>query len=226
MLKALIFDCDGVIADTEPLHMAAFQRVLAELGMQLTTEEYYREYLAYDDRGCFERIFEKKGLVTDDNQISALIARKAGYLEPVMRESLRVFPGVDEFVQMAAAKYPLAIASGALRHEVELILNYAGIADKFLAIVAAEDVAHGKPHPLPFLEAQSRLNAILSSRIEAMECLVIEDSIHGISAARAAEMKCLAITNSYPRSLLTGADLIVPTLEEVTLQEVESLFQS
>jgi beta-phosphoglucomutase len=224
MLKALIFDCDGVIADTEPLHMAAFQRVLAEFGVALTTAEYYDQYLAYDDRGCFEKVFENKGLPAAAGQIADLIALKARYLEPVMQERLRVFPGVVNFVESAGAKYPLAVASGALRREVELILNCAGIIDSFATIVAAEDVARGKPNPDPFIEAQARLNALGSGMITANECLVIEDSIHGVKAARAANMKCLAVTNSYPEQLLDEADLVVPTLERLTLQEVEALF--
>jgi len=224
MMKALIFDCDGVIADTEPLHMAAFQRVLAEIGVVLTPEEYYREYLAYDDRGCFERVFDDFRVDRSQHQIADLMKLKASYLGPVMREGLKVFPGIVEFVTLAAAKYPLAIASGALRNEVRLVLDCAGIRDKFLTIVAAEDVVKGKPAPDPFLEARSRLSAMIEQEIQPMECLVIEDSIHGVNSARAAEMKCLAITNSYPASHLMGADLVVPTLEGVDLQTIESLF--
>lgn len=225
-MRAIIFDCDGVIADTEPMHFAAFQRVLAEQQISLTAEEYYRDYLAYDDRGCFERVLEQQGVRPSDDRISRLIERKTAYLKPVMQDSIAVFPGVADFVRSAAAKYPLAIASGALRHEVEMVVRHAGIIDKFVAIVTAEDVSQGKPNPESFLEARAQINAAMQTAIEPAECLVIEDSIHGINAARAAGMRCLAVTNSYPRHKLAAADIVVDGLSGLTITDVERLFSA
>src|SRR2546423_1484795 len=104
MLKAIIFDCDGVIADSEPLHFAALQGVLAEAGITLTEETYYREYLAFDDRGCFNKAFHGHGQPLTDDKLRQLIARKAAQLEPVMRTHLRIFPGVAELIRRASAK--------------------------------------------------------------------------------------------------------------------------
>src|SRR4030095_9026951 len=117
MLRAIIFDCDGVIADTEPIHLAAFRCVLAEEGIDLTDEDYFAHYLALDDRGCFTRSFAERQTTLTPDRLSELITRKAGYVERAMDTDLTLLPGAAEFIQMAAARYSLAVASGALRAE-------------------------------------------------------------------------------------------------------------
>ena len=224
MLRAIIFDCDGVIADTEPLHFGAFQRVLEEEGILLTREQYYRDYLALDDRNCFSQVHKDRGRPLGPEQLSELITRKAGYIEPMMRSHLLIFPGVVQFMRQAFERYPMAVASGALRHEVDMVLQHAGVRELFRVVVAAEDVVNGKPHPEPFLKACSLLNATREEMIAAHECLVIEDSIPGVRAAHNAGMRCLAVTNSYPRERLDNADLVVGGLGEVSLAELEGLF--
>jgi HAD superfamily hydrolase (TIGR01509 family) len=225
MLRAIIFDCDGVIADTEPLHLAAFQRVLAEEGIALTEDEYYNLYLALDDRHCFQRVYhDRKGSLSEP-ELESLIGRKAALFEPVLDSHLRVFPGVREFIRSAGERLPLAVASGALRHEVEAILRVAGIQDCFRAIVCAEDTSIGKPDPEPFQKALARLISAVGERIAPRECLVVEDSIHGIEGALAAGMRCLGVTNSYSRKELTGADKVVESLSEVSLEELAALFE-
>lgn len=223
MLKAIIFDCDGVIADSEPLHMATLQQVLAEEGITLTEETYYREYLAFDDRNAFTRAFRDHGRPLAGAQLSELIARKAARLEPVMRTHLRIFPGVAEFIRSASAAYPLAVASGALRHEIELILGHAGVRDCFATVVSAEDVERGKPDPEAFKKAYAALNARQAGAIALHECLVIEDSLHGVEAGRLAGMPVLAVTNSYPRERLQAADAVIDSFAGLTPGDVERL---
>jgi HAD superfamily hydrolase (TIGR01509 family) len=224
MLRAIIFDCDGVIADTEPLHMAAFQKVLLEEGIAVGKDEYYSQYLAYDDRGCFTKVFADRGLPLDEPLLIDLIGRKSDYLDPVMRAHLQLFPGVADFISLAAQRYPLAIASGALRHEIEMVLEHGGVKHCFDVIISAEDVERGKPHPDPFLKAHSLLARTRRENVTPGECLVIEDSIHGISAAHAAGMVCLAVTNSFDEAQLKEADLVIASLERLSLKEVEELF--
>ncbi len=224
MLKAIIFDCDGVIADTEPLHLAAFQKVLDEEQITLTREEYFQSYLALDDRGCFGKVFSDRGKSLDNARLRDLIRRKALYIEPVMRANLSLFPGVADFIRQASEYFPLAVASGALGHEVELVLRHGGVRECFCAIISAEDVAHGKPHPEPFLRACERIGNCLEEQIEPAECLVIEDSIHGVEAAHRAGMRCVAVTNSYPKAQLSKADLVLTTLAGFSLEEAKSLF--
>jgi HAD superfamily hydrolase (TIGR01509 family) len=225
MLRAMIFDCDGVIADTEPLHFTALQSVLAEEGIALSKELYYREYLALDDRGCFIKAFSVRGVALSQEKLSRLIARKAAEVQPMMRHHLRLFPGAVDLIRNASQHLRLAVASGALLREVELILRTAGVSACFRAIVGAEDVARSKPHPDPFLEALARINAGSTARIEPIECLVVEDSIYGLQSAHAAGMRCLAVTNSFPRELLAEAELVVASLEDVSLGQLESLFE-
>jgi beta-phosphoglucomutase len=224
MMRAIIFDCDGVIADTEPMHMAAFQKVLREEGIEVSEDEYYGRYLAYDDRGCYREVFADRGRQLDEPLLVDMIGRKSSYLAPVMRARLRLFPGVADFIRLAAESYPLAIASGALRHEIELVLEHGRVRQYFDVIISSEDVERSKPHPDPFLKALDSLARARREDVAPGECLVIEDSIHGISAARAAGMVCLAVTNSYGAEQLGEADLIVGSLEGLSLKEIEELF--
>src|SRR6185436_5462101 len=224
MLRAIIFDCDGVIADSEPIHIAALRRLLSEESITVTREEYFAHYLSFDDRRCFLRAFGQNGRSLTEDQLSELIGRKAGYVESMMRESLTLLPGAPELIRIASESYPLAVASGALKREIELILEFGGLTDCFRAIVSAEDVARSKPHPDPFLKACDLLNSLSESPISHSECLVIEDSIHGVRAAREAGMRCLAVTNSYPREKLALAHRVVESLTEISLDSVRRMF--
>jgi HAD superfamily hydrolase (TIGR01509 family) len=225
MLKAIIFDFNGVIANDEPLHLEMFQKVLAEQGIPLFREEYFSQFLGMDDRDCFKAVLGARKRPADDQLVDQLIARKADYYAQAIKERLVIFPGVKELITEAAATYPLAIASGALRQEIEGILDAIGLRASFVAIVGAEDVRRGKPHPDAFLTALERLNRQRagSGRIEPATCLVIEDSTWGIHAAHAAGMRCLAVTNSYPARMLKAADRVVASLEEVRVADLEKI---
>jgi HAD superfamily hydrolase (TIGR01509 family) len=226
MLRALIFDFDGVIADAEPVHMRAFQEVLGEEGLSLSRQEYYDKYLALDDKTFFRTALKDKGRDFDQKVIENLMARKSNYYDRLIKEEIVILPGVTDFVRNAAQRYRLAIGSGALRHEIEFILDHAGIKGMFRVITSAEDVENCKPAPDVFIKALERIND--NSRpepgIKPDECLVIEDSIAGIKAARAAGMKCLAVTNSYSAERLSQADMVVRSLEDVKMEDLEKLF--
>lgn len=215
MLKAVIFDFNGVIVDDEPLHLELFRRVLGEEGIGLTDEDYHAKYLGYDDRGCFTAALADAGrveLAADAAFIAELIGRKAAYYREAIEQSFLLFPGAVELVKKLAAKYPMAIASGALRGEIEIVLNRGGIRECFKEIIASEDVAACKPDPEGYVRALAALNTNIVGRIQPDECLVIEDSIAGVEAAKLAGMRCLAVTNSYKADELANADWIVPTL--------------
>jgi HAD superfamily hydrolase (TIGR01509 family) len=214
MLKAIIFDCDGVIVDSEPHHLRAFQTVLAEEGIPLTREAYYEKYLAMDDKGAFETVLAEWNRPADKDAVKPLILRKKGVYQALSQEKLILYPGVVDFVQKAQGRYHLAIASGAFRAEIKAALDYGHIRDAFPVIVSAQDVRRGKPHPEAYLTALQQLNERTNEPpMLPSECVVIEDSLHGVEAARAAGMRCLAVTNSYPREMLNGrADRIVDSL--------------
>ena len=225
MLRAVIFDFNGIIVDDEPIHFKLFQRVLGEEGIVLTEEAYYARYLGFDDRGAFSFGYREHNRPLSHKTLTELIERKADYYQEAIRNHVAIFPGVKALVADLAQSLPLAVASGALRNEIETILTTARLIEHFKAIVSAEDVERGKPEPDIFLKALAVLNAQNGNGIRASECVVIEDSKEGIKGARRAGMKCLAVTNSHPPELLTDANAVVKTLEAVTLDFLKSLCQ-
>lgn len=226
MLKALIFDCDGVIADSEHLHFSLFQKVLAEVGIALTQAEYVEKYLAMDDRGCFEAVFKANGKALSEEERARLIAQKTALYKKTAAQNLVILPGVVEFVMAVSQKYPLAMASGALKEEVLLMIEAAGIRHYFDAVVAAEDVKNGKPAPDAYLKALEELNKKHPGKnIQPSECLVVEDSIHGLMSAHAAGMKVVGVTTTYSAKELAAADRVVPVLTALRLKDLEGLFK-
>ncbi len=223
MLCAVIFDFNGIIVDDEPIHYKLFQRVLGEEGIILTEDAYYARYLGFDDRGAFIAGFRDNDRSLTDQKLSELIARKALYYQDAIRNHVVIFPGVKTLIYELAPSVPLAVASGALRHEIATILTTAGLLNYFQVIVSAEDVKQGKPEPEIFLRVLAKLNAGASPQIQPANCIVIEDSKEGIRGARQAGMKCLAVTNSHPAELLGEANAVVKSLEEVTLPFLQQL---
>jgi beta-phosphoglucomutase len=225
MLRAVIFDFNGIIVDDEPIHFKLFQRVLGEEGIVLTEEDYYARYLGFDDRGAFMAGFREHSHSLSAEKLKELIERKADYYQEAIRNHVTVFPGVKNLVADLAQMLPLAVASGALRHEIDTILKTVGLLDHFRAIVAAEDVNQGKPEPEIYLKALAALNARGGNGkpIGAADCVVIEDSKEGIKGALRAGMKCLAVTNSHPAELLSEATAIVKSLEDVELNFLQNM---
>ena len=214
MLKAVIFDFDGVIANTEPVHLLAFQTTLAGEGVELTEEDYYANYLAYDDRTLFVKLYEDRGLEMSGALLAALMERKSLNYGEMIEGNIELLPGAVDFIKSLTGKYRLAIGSGALEAEILHVLDFAGIRDRFEVVVGADDIANCKPAPDVYIESLRRLNALPGDgvKIAPAECLVIEDSISGIRAALAAGMKCLAVTNSYSAAELGEAHAIKPGL--------------
>jgi beta-phosphoglucomutase-like phosphatase (HAD superfamily) len=223
MLKAIIFDFDGVIADTEPLHLKSFQLTLKENGIELSEEEYAREYLAYDDKTFFKELFKDRGFQHDEDILAEFITRKSHHFNNVLRGNILILEGVPDFIDTVSGKYPLSIGSGALRSEIVEILEYAELRKHFEIIVSADDVVNCKPDPEVYLKVLEQLNNIKDS-ITADQCLVIEDSLSGIEAAHSAGMKCLAVTNSYNAQKLSQADLITDSLKSISLKQIEEMF--
>lgn len=222
-LRAIIFDFDGVIADTEPLHFAALRQVLASIDISLTETEYYTDYLGFDDRGCFLAALRSHQRQASLALLGELMDRKAHAYLSAVKEHLAIFPGVRELVHDATTRYPLAIASGALRNEIELILEEAGLRKAFLHITSAEDVTRGKPAPEPFLHAMAALNRQPAQpALTPDDCLVIEDSLPGIRAARAAGMKVLAVANTHTVQDLGEADAITDSLANTSISDLRT----
>ena len=220
-MRAVVFDFDGVLVDSEPLHFRALKETLRLERIEIDEDEYYSTYLAYDDREAIRVALEQHAVPRDREQIQLMARRKAEIFEALIPE-ITFFPGAQALVRTLHDELPLGIASGALRGEIEAILETAGLSGAFATIVGADDVAHGKPHPEPYLSAMTRLPGLPGLRPE--DCLAIEDSPPGIVSARAAGMKVLAITHSYPRPKLGSADRVVDSLEGLNSAVLRSLF--
>jgi len=175
-LQAIVFDFDGVIADSEPLHLRAFQRALAEEGSGLDRDEYFARYLGYDDVGMFQALARDRGLAMSERRITALVARKGEILQALLNGGEVLFPGAAAFIRSAAAAVPIAIASGALRHEIVEIIEGAGLGDLFTTIVASGDTPESKPSPAPYLLAFEQLRDATGTGLDAARCVAIEDS--------------------------------------------------
>ena len=204
MIRALIFDFNGVLADDDPIHERALQQVAAEEGLSFTHGEYLDIYLPLNDWDCFKTLFGMHSRALSASKLAELIQRKSVYYFEAIAERRVLFDGAAEAVRAAAGRFPLAIASGARIDEIRHILDQADLQSCFSAIVAAEDVKNGKPHPEPFLKAYDRLRERNGSLTPA-ECVAIEDSIGGIQSAHDAGMQCLGIAHSYERGRLAVA---------------------
>ena len=221
-MRAVIFDFDGVLVDSEGLHFRAQRDALATAGVVIEKDEYYRHYLAFDDRGAIRIALERHGQPSDRARVEALAqikARRYGELLP----EVPFFAGARELVRALAHDHPLGVASGALHREIEAILSAGGLRHEFAAIVGADDVRNTKPHPEPYLTAMARLEPGAAG-LRPSECLVFEDSVPGIASALAAGMKVVGITNSYPAAKLGAAHRVVDSLEGLTPAELKSLF--
>lgn len=222
-LLGVIFDFDGVIANTEPLHLRAYQEVLADTNVTLTRDEYESKYLGYDDVGVFTTISQDHGVTLSADEIARLIEAKGRrYNELVGTEDV-VFPTARACIKRLAGTVVLGIASGALHQEIENILIAAGLRPHFSALVAADDVECSKPAPDTYARATELLCGTLGRPPSPAGFVAIEDSSWGIESARAAGLPCVGVTTTYSADVLSGATLVVPSLENVNAQTLGAL---
>lgn len=222
--RAVVFDFDGVIANTEPLHLKAAQDVLQEERIPLTADDYYARYLGFDDAGLLRAVCEAAGRRVTTDAVRDLVERKARVVQRLIDDGLVLFAGARECIERCARRVPLAIASGALRGEIEGILERTGLRAAFDTIVGAEDTPRTKPAPDPYALAVARLRERHGPELTADNCVAIEDSQWGVESARAAGLRCVAVTHTYPAETFPHVQLVASNLAEITIDELERLW--
>ncbi len=223
---ATLFDYNGVLANDETVHLAAFQDALVPLGITLTEADYWQKYLGFDDVGAFGAILLDSGRPLDAAQIAELVEAKRPLYRARAEVSLPLFEGASELIRRRAAAGPVGIVSGALRDEIELGLAALGVRELIVSVVPAEDTRASKPDPHGYLIGIEALSKLIPLG-DAQRALVIEDSLAGIEAAKSAGLPCIAVGHSYPEAELYahGADLVLPDLLSITDERLSELFR-
>jgi beta-phosphoglucomutase len=211
---ATLFDFDGVLVDSEPVHLAAFNDVLASRGMSLDEREYTERYLSLDDAGVFRVALSRRQQTLREEDVRALVEAKHPRFLARFANSFRVFPGATELLARRAARGPVGIVSGALQEEITFALDRMSLRDAVRFIVSAERAAASKPDPAPYLLGLDELR----SRGHEGGVVVLEDSPGGVASAKAAGLRCVAVTHSCARAELiaAGADAVVDDLFSLT----------
>ena len=223
MLKAIIFDFDGVITDSEILHFRTFNQVLTQFDYQIGKANYYQHFLGLTDKDCFQTLIDEGHLPVEKSHIPELVDQKKKILQRLAETEGALIEGVRPFLEMLVEhQVLLGVCSGALLAEIEYVLNEANIRRHFTTLVAADHVTVGKPHPEGYRLALAHLRES-DERINAANTLAIEDARWGLVAARAAGLRTLAVTNSYPKDQLGMADSIVDRLDALTMDDLHQL---
>jgi len=221
-MRAAVFDFDGVLVDSEPLHFEALRDAMLSEGITVTREDYFAKYLAYDDRGAIRRVLEDHGISPDAEQMDRIARLKVARFGEVL-QNVTFFPGARDVVRALAAEVPLGIASGARHAEIEAILTAGELREPFSVIVGADDVPRTKPDPAPYLVAAREL-AAFAPGLEPADCLAFEDSVPGIASALAAGMKVVGVAHSYPPDKLRIAHRVIESLVGLEYHGLRALF--
>jgi len=224
MLKAVVFDFDGVIVDSEPLHYEAFVSVAREFGLDFSYDEYARMYIGYDDRDAFRAMLVEAGnRDADEKRISDLGQQKHEVFVHAVERGVRVFPGVRSLIENVSASMPMAIASGATRRDIDLILRAVGFDDAFECIISADDVRHSKPDPESYILAVGDLKRRHPDRnITAADCLALEDTEAGIRSARDAGLWTIGVAHASESPPLPLAHRVVPSLDGLNIHTLRA----
>jgi len=223
--QAVIFDFDGIIVDSEPLHHKAFVRVFDPLKLTFTWERYYEYYLGFDDRDVIRERFKEAGRVLDEDSLVQIMRDKANlFVDIVEQDGVQAYPGVVQLIKQLSSRIPLAICSGALRSDIEPILRILKLQGDLNELVTADQVQISKPDPESYRLAFSRLNEKFPGHVTCpSRCVAIEDTPAGIAAAIGAGLSVIAVTNTYPPEALSAANKVVASLEGLTIGDLDSI---
>ncbi len=208
MITTVIFDMNGVITDDEECHELATKRAFEQVGLDITPEIYRRFCLGRTDLAAFKELIEIYSLYKV--KLEQIIADKTKIYLDLIRHELKIYPEVVDLIDRLNENYTLALTTSSTLSEAQTVINKLKLQDKFRVVITSQDVVFGKPHPEPYLLTAKKLG------VDPRACLVIEDSENGVRSAKAAGMKCVAITNSEKRDKLMLADQIVDRFSEIT----------
>jgi beta-phosphoglucomutase family hydrolase len=209
-IKAVIWDMDGVIADTIPLHFKVWHDVFQELGVHFTQGDYKRVF------GMRTPEVLRNILGENVAQIQTIAWNKEARFRQILKQDAKLLPGVKKLLELSKMEgFKQALASSAPRENIFLLISELEIAHYFDCVVSEEDVHYGKPNPEVFLTAAQRLG------VEPQNCLVIEDAVAGVKAAKSARMKCIAVAGMFTKKSLEEADLVIDSLEAVDKEALE-----
>ncbi|MDZ8117691.1 HAD family hydrolase [Pontiella agarivorans] len=219
MLSAVIFDFDGIIVDSEPMHFRAFNEVLNPIDMKISWEDYCETYIGFDDRDAFREAFAQNKRKFTEKEMKRLIAAKAEVFQSYIRNGdVTPLPGAVQLIKSIPVRLPVALCSGALREDIDPIIESLKIDGCFDQIVTAEDTPKSKPDPAPYILTCEKLGID-----DPATAVAIEDTPAGIMSAKGAGLKVLAVTNSYDRGYLMEADAVTDSLEHVSRPQLENL---
>ena len=213
-VKAVIWDMDGVIADTGSYHLKGWQIVLQKTGKHYTEEEYRRNTGRRSDSILRDILGEK----ATQEEIAKITQEKEEIFKQLISQNIRSYPGVIKLItSLKEHGFKMAIASSAPMGSIQLITRSLKIHNYFDIILSGWDLTKSKPDPEIFLQAVEKLG------VKAENAIVIEDAIAGVTASKRAGIRCIAVTNTNPKEALREADLVIGSLEEITIDDLERL---
>jgi phosphoglycolate phosphatase/beta-phosphoglucomutase len=238
-LKAVLFDFNGVIINDERIHLQLIDEILIQENLQPQKDKERQANLGRSDRACFQELLANRGRVVTEEYLTQLLKRKAEayILELEKLDKLPIYPGVEDLIYQVRSRsisetnpqhLKLGLVSGALRKEIELVLNRAKLAQYFKVIVSGDDITTSKPQPDGYLLAVERLNQEYPElKLQPQECLAIEDTPAGIQAAKQAQMQVVGVANTYPFHMLQRCcNWSVDYLTDLELERVQNVFSS
>ena len=229
MIKAILFDFNGVIINDEPLHLQAYTEVLKNEDIEMTEEDYY-SCLGMDDKAYIETAFGLAEKECDSAKVSEIMDAKTKRWRELVEENVPLFDGVENFIKKAEKDFALGIVSMARREEIEHILEKVGLNDSFSVIVSAEDIKQHKPDPECYQKGFSLIDAWRTKNggnpMRRDDCLVIEDAPQGITAGKTAGLMTLGVTNTVEADRLreAGADSVTHNLADWMPDTIRRVF--
>lgn len=228
-LKAVLFDFNGVIINDEPLHQKLIEQIMLEENLRPKAGEFRQLCLGRSDRACLKDLLASRGRVVTEDYITGLIVRKSRSYQQQLAEidKLPIYPGLADLIfQIRAAQMPMAIVSGAVRPEIDLVLNRVNLAQYFPVVVSGDDIQVSKPDPEGYLLGVDRLNEYYPElHLKPQECLAIEDTPAGIQAAKQAGMQVVGVANSYPFHMMQRqSNWAVDYLSELEFDRIRAVY--